>query len=97
MKMKCYPLISPDGNWNPQTDVYARNEENMLAHLGNITEPRHRPWILLADIESDDAMIASYGISSTESERIDQILEDAPVMDHDRSKLDPISQRSVVG
>jgi hypothetical protein len=34
-------LISPDGNWNPQTDVFARNEENMLDHLGNISEPRH--------------------------------------------------------
>jgi hypothetical protein len=83
-------LISPDGNWNPHTDVYARNEENMLDHLGNITDPRHRPWILLADIDSDDAMIASYSISSAESERIDQILEDAPVIDHDGSKFDPI-------
>jgi hypothetical protein len=42
-------------------------------------------------------MIASYSISSTESERIDQILEDAPVIDHNGSTLDPISQRSVIG
>ena len=34
-------LLTPDGPWNPNSDVYARNEENMLDHLGNITEPAH--------------------------------------------------------
>jgi hypothetical protein len=42
-------------------------------------------------------MIASCSISSAESERIDRILDNAPVIDHDESKLDPMKEQSMIG
>ena len=30
--------LTPDGNWDPHTDVYSRNEINMLDNEGNMIE-----------------------------------------------------------
>ena len=27
-------LLTPDGPWNPNSDVYSRNKDNMLGHKG---------------------------------------------------------------
>jgi hypothetical protein len=35
--------MTPDGSsWNPHSDVYARNEENMLDWNGHMVEPKDR-------------------------------------------------------
>jgi len=73
-------LLTPDGPWNPNSDVYARNEENMLDHLGNITEPAHRPRILLDDIPEDFMMAASLCISSLEALHLDLLFDNCPII-----------------
>jgi hypothetical protein len=53
--------------WNPHSDVYARNEENMIDWEGNLTEKRDRRRLLIADIDEDRNMTSSLCISSTEA------------------------------
>ena len=67
--------ITPDGNsWNPHSDVYARNEENMLDWEGNMVEPRDRVRILIEDLPDEEDMDEELMvISSVESNRIDGI------------------------
>jgi hypothetical protein len=65
--------LTPDGPWDPHSDVYARNEENMLDWQGNIMEPSARPRILLETVAEDTAMIAALQISSIEARHIDRI------------------------
>ena len=74
-------LLSPDGIWNPHTDVFARNEENMLDYEGNITEPSQRPRILLETVTEDAELVASMCVSAVEAQAIDSLLprEDEPV------------------
>ena len=67
-------MLTSEGPWNPHTDVFARNEENMLNREGNIVEAKHRAQIILADIADDDVMIASAHISHAKSAQIDAIL-----------------------
>jgi hypothetical protein len=99
-------LITPDGPWNPNTDVYARNEENMLDHLGNITEPAHRPRILLDDIQEDYAMAASLCISSLEALHLDTLFENCSIIGDDNNDIhtpmsdglsDALCERSLSG
>jgi hypothetical protein len=58
---------TPDGPWNPHSDVYAMNEENMLDWEGNIVSPRDRVRILLEDLPDDPIMVASVQVGSVES------------------------------
>jgi hypothetical protein len=92
-------LITPDGPWTPHTDVYARNEENMLDHFGNITETAHRPRILLEQIQEDDLMIASLCISSVESAQIDSLLETScSIIGSNTNTLnDSLSEQAMLG
>jgi hypothetical protein len=68
-------LLTPNGPWDPHSDVYARNEENMTDWLGNISEPEQRPRILLKTVEEDVAMSASLCISSVETQVIDSLYD----------------------
>ena len=62
-------------NWSPNSDVYARNEENMMDWEGNMIEPRHRTQIIIDDLpDAGDAMIAHAVISSFESITIDNTM-----------------------
>lgn len=71
-------LMTPDGSsWNPHSDVYARNEENMLDWNGNMVEPKDRVRVLLSDIEEDTAMVASATVSMVETQAIDRIASEA--------------------
>jgi hypothetical protein len=63
--------LTPDGEWNPNTNVYSMNKENMVDWQGHMTEPQHRKRILLSEVEEDLEMSASSVISSTESKMID--------------------------
>ncbi|GAF79741.1 unnamed protein product, partial [marine sediment metagenome] len=59
------------------SDVYARNEENMLDWNGNMVEPKDRVRVLLSDIEEDTAMVASATVSMVETQAIDRIASEA--------------------
>ncbi len=64
-------LLTPNGQWNPHTDVYAKNEENILDWEGNIVEPKNRPKIILSEVQDDEAMTAVTMVSSVESQAVD--------------------------
>ena len=63
--------LTPEGNkWDPHSDVYAKNEENMLDWEGNMVKAKDRTRVLvddLPDFESDSDMM----ISSMEAMHID--------------------------
>ena len=44
--------LTPD-QWDPHFNVYTGNEESMLDWEGNMVEPRHCSWIILADVPDD--------------------------------------------
>jgi hypothetical protein len=57
-------LLTPDQpEWNPHSDVYARNEENMLDWEGNMVETKDRVTILFPETEGE---VTSTSISSAE-------------------------------
>ncbi len=65
-------LVTPPGAWNPNTDIYARDEENMLDWEGKVVAKQHRQQILLCELEDDEAMMSSLQISTLESRVIDK-------------------------
>lgn len=73
-------LLTPEGPWNPHTDVYARNEENMLDWEGKLVAPDDRPRIILDNIEDDDDMDASMAVCAVESKVIDRIATTRPTI-----------------
>ena len=70
--------MTPQGqNWDPNSDVYALNEEKMIDWEGNMIKPCHRTQIIIEDLlEIDNAMIASAIISSYESNTIENAIDD---------------------
>lgn len=79
-------LITPDSpDWNPHSDVFARNEESFLDWRGDIVQPRHRNTILLDDSDAQ-AFISSLTASTSsefsheENNMIDRIIMEALVM-----------------
>jgi hypothetical protein len=68
-------LLTPNGSWDPHSDVYAHNEENMTDWQGNISEPAQRPQILLEAVPEDTAMAASLCISSGETQKLDSLFD----------------------
>ena len=67
-------MLTPDGNWDPHSDAYAQNEENMLDWEGNMIEKKYHVQILLSEIEEDSAMVSSAIISAAETKFIDERL-----------------------
>ena len=46
--------------WDPHSDVYAHNEDNMLDWEGNMKEPKHHDqWLVLDEVPDDEAMASS--------------------------------------
>ena len=69
--------LTPETRFDPHTDVYARNESNMLDWEGNIVEKKDRQQILLSDIKPDSiGEISSYEISSIELKVVDERLDE---------------------
>ena len=68
--------MTPQGqNWDPNSDVYALNKENMIDWEGNMIDPRHQTRIIIEDLpEIDNAMIASAIIYASESKNIDNAI-----------------------
>ena len=85
-------FITPDGpSWNPHSDIYARNEENMLDWRGDMVEKQHRRRVLFdededameiatACIESTDALIRQSELSREENWCINTVYDNAVVM-----------------
>ena len=70
-------MLTPNGeSWNPHTDAYARNEENMLDWEGNMVEERYRLRIILSDAPEDKEMASAAAIISVETEAIDRNLQE---------------------
>ena len=80
-------ILTPS-RWNPHCDSYATNEENMMDWEGNMVDKRHRLQILISEIHEDDAMTASLQISSTESKRIDDVINNSVDIDSEE-KVEP--------
>ena len=76
-------LMTPDGSrWNPHSDVYARNEENMLDWEGQHAEKKDCVRILIEDIDvaSMDWNCCDTQISAIEVSLIDQNVDLSPVI-----------------
>jgi hypothetical protein len=71
-------LATPDGSWNPHSDVYAMNEENLLDWDGNIVPPKDQVRIMLDDLPDDSVMAASVTISSVERSIVDRRFQPLP-------------------
>ena len=56
-------LLTSDGPWNPNSDVYSRNEDNMLDYKGEMTEKEDRVRVLMSEIEDDKTIEALVVIS----------------------------------
>ena len=68
-------FLTPEGGFNPHTDVYAKNEASMIDWEGNMIGKRDRVEILLEDVELDKKMISDAHVSSVEAAAIDSIVE----------------------
>ena len=64
--------LSPRGEWNPFSQVYAKNEANMTDYEGNMVEEKYRTKILLSEIPEDETLSEDLQIASAESKCIDQ-------------------------
>ena len=66
--------------WNPNYDVYARNEEEMTDWEGNMIETRHRTRIMINDFpKAENSMVISSVISATDSKLIEEYIDLIPV------------------
>ena len=70
-------LLTPDGPWNPNTDVYSRNEDSMLDYKGEMIENKDRVRILMSEIEDDKMMEVSAVISEAEASLIDRLYHES--------------------
>ena len=59
-------LLTPDGPWNPNSDIYSRNKDNMLDYKGKMIEKEDRVRTLMSEIEEDKMMEVSAVISEAE-------------------------------
>jgi hypothetical protein len=82
-------LLTPDCNWNPHSDAFARNEENMLDWEGNMVEKKDRRKILLSEIEIDSTMVAPAEICKLEASFIDHRVEEMQAVVEDNKDLRP--------
>ena len=80
-----YILLTPDGpDWNPHSDVYARNEELFIDWRGELIEPRDRKRVLIDDIDTDglvsDVSASMSDLCEVENAAINKIYMEATVM-----------------
>ena len=73
-------LLTPNGRWDPNSDVYAKNESNMLDWEGNIINKKDRVQILLDEVQDSKAMVIAASISKVEATAIDNNLKGAELI-----------------
>ena len=71
--------LTPTGDWDPNTRIYAKNEENMIDSDGNMIDEEHRTRILLSDIPDSVTLNNDCQISDLEATFIDQVFDNVPV------------------
>lgn len=86
-------------NWDPHSDVYARNEENMVNWEGNMIEESERITINITDLEDDEELVATMKVTEAEMCAINALSMDnepfqstssrIPCEDHDVSAINP--------
>ena len=59
-------LLTPDGPWNPNSDVYSIKEVNMVDYKGEMIEKKDQVRMITSEIEDDKMMGASAVISEAE-------------------------------
>ena len=79
-------LLTPNGIWNPHSDAYAKNEENMLDWEGEMVEKKHRKRILLSEIEEDVAMCSAAAISAAEVREVNRLMPKEGLISSTRSE-----------
>ena len=60
-------LLNLEGQYNPHSDVYARNEEIMVDWKWNIVENKYWIQIIISEVEIEYMMVASAAINKLES------------------------------
>ena len=67
-------LLTKYSQYNTQSDVYAKNEENVFDWEGNMIKNKDTVQTLISEVEVDSMMVASSDISIIESKFIDNII-----------------------
>ena len=52
-------LLTPDGTWNSNSDIYSSKEDNMVDYKGEMIERKDRFRITISEIEDDKMMEVS--------------------------------------
>ena len=71
-------LLTPNGTWDPNSEVYAHNEASMLDWEGHMVDKKDRVQILLAEVPEDPVMTVAATISEVETAAIDDNLKQVP-------------------
>ena len=66
-------LLTPYGPWDPNTDVYYRNEESMLDCKGDMVDQKECVRVLMLGIKDNRVMEVSAVISEEKSSLIDKL------------------------
>ena len=70
-------LLMPNGEWNPHSDAYGTNEDDMLDYEGNMKEKKDRQQILLSEIDVTSSSVESaYRVSKVEARILEERLEE---------------------
>ena len=71
-------MLTP-ANWNPHSEVYARNEESMLDWEGNMKQPCDREVrVVMDEIPDHDGMVSALCIGAEENAVIDSLSSALP-------------------
>ena len=73
-------MLTPNGRWNPNSDVHSTNEENMLDWEGNIIDKKDRVQVLLKEVPEDPKMLIAATISDMEAMAIDANIKDVSLL-----------------
>ena len=81
-------FLTPEGVWDPNSDVYATNEANMMDFEGNMRPEKERIQILLSDVQESEEMNIDSVICDAEVSAIDKMFERLSVQEVDRKHND---------
>ena len=70
-------LMTFDGPWNPNSNVYSIKDHNMVDYKGKMIERKDQVRIKTSEIEDDKMMEASAAISEAESSLINRLCHES--------------------
>ena len=87
-------FLTPEGFCDPNSDVHATNEANMMGFEDNMRPEKERVKILLSDIQESEEMNIGSVICDAEVSATDRVFEILSVHDvekrHNDVDLDPV-------